>query len=228
MADFAVSSYGKVVVYVTQDGSVAAIQVSVDGTWTPLSNPSATPTAALSPMPSLSALPTTLPSGSLTASPSGSPTMTALIHNGVTPAPVSTVPSIAPSVAPLRGPSTSSEHFAHALGHFAIDYQSTVGHTCQTSTKQSNVHLCVDCFTTFHTIEETKQLQLQFPHCVKTVSNYGGQRQCGYCQQMTGNGPIATMNGHVGLTKNSFTSHTIDNCNGIKGNAMSHVWHTTT
>ena len=30
------------------------------------------------------------------------------------------------------------------------------------------------------------------------------------------------------IMKNSFTSHTIDNCNGIKGNAMSHVWHTTT
>ena len=167
MANFAVSSYGEVVVYATQDGSVTAIQVSVDGTWTPSSNPSATPTAALSPMPSLSALPTTPPSGSPTASPSGSPTMTALIPSGVTPAPVSTEPIIAPSVAPLRGPSTSSEHFAHALGHFAVDYQSTVGHTCQTSTKQSNVHLCVDCFTTFHTIEETKQLQQQFPHCVK-------------------------------------------------------------
>ena len=74
MADFAVLSYGKVVVYVTQDGSVTAKQVSVDGTWTPPSDPSATPTAALSPMPSLSALPTTPPSGSPTASPSGSPT----------------------------------------------------------------------------------------------------------------------------------------------------------
>ena len=60
------------------------------------------------------------------------------------------------------------------------------------------------------------------------VSNYSGQRQCGYCQLMMGNGPIATMEGHAGLTKNSFTSHTIDNCNGIKGNAISHVWHTTT
>ena len=62
----------------------------------------------------------------------------------------------------------------------------------------------------------------------ETVSIYGGQRQCEYCQLMMGNGPITTMNGHSGLMKNSFTSHTIDNCNGIKGNAMSHVWHTTT
>ena len=54
------------------------------------------------------------------------------------------------------------------------------------------------------------------------ISNYGGQRQCGYCQLMMGNGPIATMDGHAGLMKNSCTSHTIDNCNGIKGNAMSH------
>ena len=29
-----------------------------------------------------------------------------------------------------------------------------------------NVHLCMDCFTTFDTIEETKQLQQQFPQCV--------------------------------------------------------------
>ena len=47
----------------------------------------------------------------------------------------------------------------------------------------------------------------------ETVSNYSGQRQCGYCQLMMENGPIATMNGHAGLMKNSFTSHTIDNCN---------------
>ena len=60
------------------------------------------------------------------------------------------------------------------------------------------------------------------------VSNYGGQKQCGYCQLMMGNGPIATMDGHARLMKNSFTSHTMDNCNGIKGNAMSHIWHTTT
>ena len=159
MADFAVSSYGEVVVYATQDGSVTAIQVSVDGTWTPSSNPSATPHCS------------TVPDAILECTSDHSAvrftdcftiqfTMTALIPNRVTPAPVSTVPNIAPSVAPLRGPSTSSEHFAHALGHFAIDYQST-------STKQSNVQLCVDCFTTFHTIEETKQLQQQFPHCVK-------------------------------------------------------------
>ena len=31
------------------------------------------------------------------------------------------------------------------------------------------------------------------------ISNYGGQRQCGYCQLMMGNGPIATMDGHAGL-----------------------------
>ena len=60
------------------------------------------------------------------------------------------------------------------------------------------------------------------------VSNYGGQRQCGYCQLMMGNGLITTMDAHVGLMKNSFTSHIIGNCNGIQGNAMSHVWHTTT
>ena len=60
------------------------------------------------------------------------------------------------------------------------------------------------------------------------VSSYGGQKQCGYCQLMMGNGPIATMDGCAGLMKNSFTSHTIDNCNAIKGNAISHVWHTTT
>ena len=39
--------------------------------------------------------------------------------------------------------------------------RSTILH-CETC----NVHLCVDCFTTFHTIEETQQLQLQFPQCV--------------------------------------------------------------
>ena len=33
------------------------------------------------------------------------------------------------------------------------------------------------------------------------VSNYGGQRQCGYCQLMMGNGPIATMDGRAGLMK---------------------------
>ena len=48
------------------------------------------------------------------------------------------------------------------------------------------------------------------------VSNYGGQRQCGYCQLMMGNGPIVTMDGRAGLMKNSFTSHTIDNCNASK------------
>ena len=55
------------------------------------------------------------------------------------------------------------------------------------------------------------------------VCNYGGQRQCGYCQVMMGNGPIATMDGRAGLMKNSFTSHTIDNCNDIKGNAISQI-----
>ena len=29
-----------------------------------------------------------------------------------------------------------------------------------------NVHLCMDCFTTFHTIKETQQLQQQFPQYV--------------------------------------------------------------
>ena len=40
--------------------------------------------------------------------------------------------------------------------------QSTILH-CETC----YVHLCVDCFTISHTIEETKQLQQQFPQCVK-------------------------------------------------------------
>ena len=39
--------------------------------------------------------------------------------------------------------------------------RSTILH-CETC----NIHLCVDCFTTFHTIEETQQLQQQFPQCV--------------------------------------------------------------
>ena len=39
--------------------------------------------------------------------------------------------------------------------------RSTILH-CETC----NVHLCMDCFTTFHTIEETQQLQQQFPQCV--------------------------------------------------------------
>ena len=43
-----------------------------------------------------------------------------------------------------------------------MQVQSTILH-CETC----NVHLCMDCFTTFRTIEETKQLQQQFPQCVK-------------------------------------------------------------
>ena len=221
MADFAVSSYGEVVVYATQDGSITAIQVSVDGTWTPSSNPSGTPTAAPSPMPSLSALPTAPPSGSPTASPSGSPTMTALIPNGATPAPVSTVPSIAPSVAPLRGPSTTpqltpppvsnlpsevpssapSEHFARALGHFAIDYQSTVGHTCPNVHKTIKRPFVHGLFHNFSHNRGNKTTTTTISTLCETVSNCGGQRQCGYCQLMMGNGPIATTNGHAGLMK---------------------------
>ena len=97
-----------------------------------------------------------------------------------------------------------------------------------------NVHKTIKCplvrelFHNFSHNRGNKTTTTTISTLCETVSNYGGQRQCGYCQQMTGNGPIATMNGHAGLTKNSFTSHTIDNCNGIKGNAMSHVWHTTT
>ena len=97
--------------------------------------------------------------------------------------------------------------------------RSTILH-CETC----NAHLCMDCFTRFHTIEETQQLQQQFPQCVDPSAT----TVCGYCQLMMGNGPIATMDGRAGLVKIPFTSHTIDNCNGIKGNAISHVWHTTT